>query len=350
MSSFLKICTVYTKDPLQQQTGMDTIRWFSLSKCLSKLNCNVDMVSATCPKKYEFSSTLRVIPIKRVKWEKYDAIKTLYQSTINLVPPHPLIISRLARVVGKTSYRDKNSFREHMANQYKISKLAKIILVNDLWNLKRWINFYGKDQRVYPFPTGCPTHIPKLTISPYPDGRPVAIFLGTVSYKRVIIMLNKIGRRLRDAGWNLVVLGSNKTKFYCSKLYQLDPQVCQILESVPEESTWNYLFHAKVGLALAPGPLLFENESSKLYYYLRAALPVACEERISNSHLITNTGWGSLFAYGEDYEAFRIILNLGSNSSFKNRKPYMIETLLKEHSWDTRAITLKKIIEENLHL
>ena len=44
---------------------------------------------------------------------------------------------------------------------------------------------------------------------------------------------------------------------------------------------WNWQHHAQVGIVLAQGPVQ-DNESSKIYYYLRTGMPVICEDSVPN--------------------------------------------------------------------
>jgi len=349
MSSCKHIGIVYAKDPFRARVGMDVIRWTSLAKALAEAGCMVDMITVLGQDTWQLSPRLRVIPIRKAHWEHYDCIKACYQQTIQYIPPHDCIVARLARVVGSdASSRDTRHIDELLRGQEEIGQRAHIILVNDEENRKRWIRFYGTSQQVHLLPTGCPDVIPRMTASPFEGDLRIAIFMGTISNRRIVVMLNKIGRLLQKEGWRLVVIGTNKTAYYCSRHYDVDHRACIVLPAVPLDLSWQYLQHADVGLAVAPGPFVFENETSKLYYYLRAGLPVACEERISNADLVRRMAWGSIFSYGHAQAATKAILKLGRRRFCKQSRTAMIRRLIRHHSWSARARTLETIVDTAL--
>lgn len=346
MSRSKHVGIVYAKDPFRARVGMDIIRWTSLSKALSDTGCMVDMITALGQDTWQLSPRLRVIPIRKARWERYDCIKSCYQQTIQYIPPHKCIIARLARVIGPDACsRDNRHLDELLCGQEEIGRRARIVLVNDELNRQRWIRFYGTSQSVDLLPTGCPDVVPRMPASPFVENRQIAIFMGTISNRRIVVMLNNIGRLLKKRGWQLVVVGTNKTAYYCSRHYDIDNNACVVIPSVPLDLSWQYLKHANVGLAIAPGPLAFENETSKLYYYLRVGLPVACEERISNADLVTDVKWGSVFSYGDAQSAADVILSLGRRRFSQQSRNAMIRRLICNHSWSARARTLKTIID-----
>ena len=61
------------------------------------------------------------------------------------------------------------------------------------------------------------------------------------------------------------------------------------LGKVAAEAVWDGQRAARAGVVLAQGPAQ-DNESSKIYYYLRTGLPVVCERPVPNAWLIEETG------------------------------------------------------------
>ena len=52
------------------------------------------------------------------------------------------------------------------------------------------------------------------------------------------------------------------------------------------EDAWNYLHFADVGIVVAAAAFLHNNESTKIYHYLRVGLPVVSEAGFPNDHVI----------------------------------------------------------------
>jgi len=52
--------------------------------------------------------------------------------------------------------------------------------------------------------------------------------------------------------------------------------------AVSYERSWDYLHHADVGVLVAAGPFMHNNESTKIYHYLRVGLPVVSEAGFPN--------------------------------------------------------------------
>ncbi|MEO7119432.1 MAG: hypothetical protein ABIZ34_10720, partial [Candidatus Limnocylindrales bacterium] len=100
--------------------------------------------------------------------------------------------------------------------------------------------------------------------------------------------------------------------------------------------------HAAVGVVLAHGPVQ-DNESSKIYYELRAGLPVICERPVPNSSLITEWGCGALVDL-DDMEAMA-----AEAARFAAEPPpagAVIDAMIRDHSWDERAARYAPLIAE----
>ncbi len=65
------------------------------------------------------------------------------------------------------------------------------------------------------------------------------------------------------------------------------------LGPVPDNEVWDWQRHAVAGVVLAHGEVQ-DNESSKIYYYLRTELPTITEAPVPNRWLIEETGLGAV--------------------------------------------------------
>lgn len=343
-----KIAIVYTKDPLQPCVGMDMIRWHEISIAMAKRGFSVDMVTALdMPPKY-IHENIRVVSTNEADWESYATIKSCYQRTIKYIPEHKFIISRLARVVSKEAVsRDALHADDLIECQKIIQKRSKVIIVNDEVNAKRWTDYHGNNQKIYIIPTGCHSQITG-TEDAVNFGSKQAIFTGALSNNKIVDALNTIGKGLKRHGWNLKIIGSNKTKYYCSQKHSINTSLCSYLEPIPVEETWQHLQNASVGIAIAPGSHIFENETSKIYYYLRAGLPIVCEERIPNSDLILELNWGWVFKYEDYKDAVDKIICASELKNNDAKKRSVISHMIDKHSWDKRAEILDNIIDSNM--
>jgi glycosyltransferase involved in cell wall biosynthesis len=102
---------------------------------------------------------------------------------------------------------------------------------------------------------------------------------------------------------------------------------------VSYDESWDFQRFARVGIALAEGPAQL-NESSKIYQYLRAGLPVVSEEPIPNNTLLEETGMGLVVPY-DDLRTLADGIQAVIHSAWPGEAAG--EYLAKNHSWDRRA-------------
>src|SRR4030095_10317172 len=96
----------------------------------------------------------------------------------------------------------------------------------------------------------------------------------------------------RGRGLQLVAMGRGDTS-------RLDRDAVVHLGIVDASAVWDWQPHARAALVLAHGPVQ-DNESSKIYYYLRTGLPVVCERSVPNAGLVLETGHGAVVDYADD--------------------------------------------------
>ena len=107
------------------------------------------------------------------------------------------------------------------------------------------------------------------------------------------------------------------------------------------KQSWDYLRHANVGVVVAAGPFMHNNESTKIYHYLRAALPVVSEAGFPNDHVVTESGLGEVVPNGDmTFMAERVVAAARANWDRDAALAYV----LGNHTWDCRAATYDRVI------
>jgi glycosyltransferase involved in cell wall biosynthesis len=114
-----------------------------------------------------------------------------------------------------------------------------------------------------------------------------------------------------------------------------------------EADVWDFVRHASIGLALATGPLPFDNDVSKILNYLRGGLPVLSEEPIVNNALVRETGFGKIFPYGDVERLVQTALSLLEHPP-NDKKEAVMRYMAAEHSWDRRVETYLDLFERVL--
>ncbi|MGC8657945.1 MAG: hypothetical protein ACP5U1_02625 [Desulfomonilaceae bacterium] len=278
--------------------------------------------------------------------DRYEIIKTSYHDSIRLVPNgRKNVVSRIVRVVDEAYPRRDERFRASLLQcQRLIAQKAHTVIFNNEENRSRWINMYGDAVQTALVPTGCPSVIPAPGFRPYRTHKKVLLFLGSIASARMLTMLNNLAIRLSNFA-EIHLVGSNKTLMYGDgTTTELNPLIvnhgpkCEI-------ETWDYIYHADIGLALAAGPEPFDNDISKIYTYLRGGLPVLSEEPILNNSLIRRLGFGRVFNYGDMDGLVYGCKALLSEPPTEKRKRVM-SIMIKEHSWEERAARYKALFEK----
>ena len=124
---------------------------------------------------------------------------------------------------------------------------------------------------------------------------------------------------------------------------QIDPEAVSILGGVENDRIWDYHYFADVGIVLAQGTVQ-HNESSKIYYYLRAGLPVVSEDPVPNNSLITNSKLGLISPYQYDEKMADLIQEATERAWDKERG---IEFVLENHTWDSRVKIYHDVISNH---
>jgi glycosyltransferase involved in cell wall biosynthesis len=331
-----KLAIVYSTNPARGIQGMDTIRWAAMGHRFRWLQYKVKLITDRRRGLDRFDR-LHLASSRKVNWSEFDVVKTCYQASIDLVEPHPLIVSRMCRVVDEhLPARDDGRREEMMRQQRKISEMASIVAFNDRVNADRWREIYGDRQQILLTPTGCPENIPAAPENPFPADRKIVLFSGSLTSHRFPQTLNALARRLCAERSDVEVhfLGRNRLEHYAGDSEPLDPEFVRVHEPVDEVETWRFVLHASVGLALAPSEHEFESELSKIYYYLRAGLPVVTESSVPNRSVIEECGHGRIAAYDDiDDLTAKTLAALELESRCESVMQHMVDV----HSWRRRA-------------
>ncbi|MGA2735585.1 MAG: hypothetical protein ABSG35_23700 [Syntrophobacteraceae bacterium] len=344
----MRIGIIFHKDPFVPPTGIDLIRLRAIAGALIRRGVDAEIIAPAAREGF-LDRDIPVLPLAVLsKGRKYDLVKTCYHFSIQLTGKYrgPLI-SRIVRVVDEQlPERDASMRRTLLECQRLIGKRAKALIVNNVENEERWLRLYGGKLSVAAIPNGCPVHIPPVRSNPYGTGAAPILFLGSLAAPRMIGLLNELALRLRDR-CRIHIVGSNKAHLYGEgKPPELNPLIADHGE-LPEEEVWDYVRHARMGIALAAGPHLFDNDISKIYTYLRGGLPVLSEELIANNHLLAQTHLGNIFAYGNAAD-----MAMKAAGLLERPPTQWIQSAMalmgREHSWEQRVTVLLSLIHRVL--
>ncbi|MEW6352113.1 MAG: hypothetical protein AB1646_23930 [Thermodesulfobacteriota bacterium] len=339
----MRIAVLFHKDPFAPPKGIDLVRLRAISAGLVRRGVVAEIVSPL-PREGVIEGVVPVRSLGRLREPgRYDLVKTCYHDSIQLVDGYDgPVVSRIVRVVDEELPERDEPFRAKLLScQDMISKRASVVVVNNAENAQRWRLRYGDAPRVVLVPTGCPSVIPGPRKNPYPEGEPVVLFLGSVAAARMREMLKMAAHRLRGLA-RIHLVGKNKVAMYSGAAEDaLDPLITDHGE-LPAGEVWDYVFHADIGLALATGPHRFDNDISKILYYLRGGLPVLSEEPIVNNDLIEETGFGRVFRYSDPDDLARQAQQLLDNP-LSHIRPGVMAFMAREHSWERRVSTYEDL-------
>ena len=123
---------------------------------------------------------------------------------------------------------------------------------------------------------------------------------------------------------------------------KLDRKYVDYLGVVSYEKSWDYFYFANVGVVVSAGKFMHNNESSKIYHYLRAGLPVVSEAGFPNDNIITESKLGFIVENG-NLELMAQKIEETANIDWDQN--YAINYILENHTWDKRVEIYDKIIK-----
>jgi glycosyltransferase involved in cell wall biosynthesis len=172
------------------------------------------------------------------------------------------------------------------------------------------------------------------------------VFAGTIydqhfqpeANRTLVEKLNLLGRQLSSGGARLYMCGRGDVR-------RLDRAHVTYLGWMPYHRTWDYFYHADVGVVVSAGPFMHNNESSKIYHYLRAGLPVVSEEGFPNDYMVRESRCGTVVKSGDMRALADAILAAG-------RAPwdraYGRRYILENHTWDKRVAVYDQLLRQEL--
>jgi len=357
-----RIVTVYsTERRATELTDMSNIRWLKISEALARLGHRVDM--ATAEHKWrlrkpviEVRPGLRRVPISQVDWREYDVVKTLFHRGFETLERHggaghPFVIAKLGSVVGP---RDMDGIyflgrqRERMfRTQGRIDAVARFVTVLSEPARSLWTDCHGRRERLLLVPGAVDAELPAPTADPYPeDERVRCLFAGNFystvrgsqpeAHRVIARKLNELGRHLVPQGARLYALGPGDAG-------SLDPGAVTYLGSTSYERSWDFLRHAHVGVVVSAGAFMHNNESTKIYHYLRVGLPVVLEAGFPNEHVVREAGLGFVVDAGS-MAALAARVVEAAHATWN--RDVAVQYILDNHTWDRRARTYDRIIRD----
>ena len=342
----LRVACVYTRDRPPGMAAMNGIRFIRMAEALARRGHEVDIFLDRAPQPKALAPRLRELSLGHARWDEYDVVKTFFHSGFETLVAHgggehPFIVSKLGSVVGRAQTEGVYFFgamRERLFGiQREIARRSRVVTVLTNRSAALWWKEHGCATQLMQVPTGVDAEIPPLGPNPYPGlgiTEPVAIYAGNLYNRRSQpeinrlwqAQLNLIGTRLRGRGIRLVAMGDGETDL-------LDPEAVKHVGQIEMPAFWNWQRHARVGIVLAQGPVQ-DNESSKLYYYLRTGLPVVCERPVPNAWLIETTGLGAVVDFGD---AEKLAESAAALARMRPRIDGVVQHMVRYHSWDARA-------------
>ncbi|HEY4492957.1 MAG TPA: glycosyltransferase, partial [Acidobacteriota bacterium] len=342
---------------------MSYIRWWKISEALARLGHEVDMATNEPDGMFrskrtavEMSSHLRRIPLSSVRWKDYDVIKTLFHSGFQTLEEragldHSFIISKLGSVVGPVDHEGIHFFgkvrRRLYSIQKKINLRSKYITLLSAPAISLWESCFGRTENLLLVPGAADREVPHPRSDPYPkDGWKKCLFAGNIYIKQtqkkanevLVQKLNLLGKHLLERRIRLYMTGTGDAR-------KLDHRFVRFLASVAYDQTWNHFYFADVGVVVASGKFLHNNESSKIYHYLRAGLPVVCEQGFPNEQIIREAQLGFIAENGNINAMVNAIEQAACKKDWDRN--YAVQYILDHHTWDHRAAIYDRLIRED---
>lgn len=355
-----RIVTVFTShrrewDPRE----MSDIRWHKISEALARQGHRVDIT--TNEPRWEqdrspvvMAEGLRRVPLRRIRWSSYDVVKTLFHLGFGTLVKnggarHPFIISKLGSVVGPTDapgiYFYGDIRRALYQTQKRIHRTSRFVTLLSQPAIDLWTQVHGHRPGILLVPGAVDREIPPPGANPYAEtdicGK-VCIFSGNVyeadsqpeANRTLVRKLNDLGRALHGSGVRLCFQGVGDVR-------ALDERYVTNLGSCSYPETWRYLQHATVGVVVSAGPFMHNNESTKIYHYLRVGLPVVSEQGFPNEWVLKESEIGLVVA-GEDMRRMAECILQAASMSWNRAaaRQYIVD----HHTWDHRARVYDDVI------
>jgi glycosyltransferase involved in cell wall biosynthesis len=338
---------LFHKTPVENPSSIDQVRLQALARGLTRLGARVTIV-APVSRPGSLDESISVLPLQALSGTPgFDVLKVCYHFSMEQIRDYRgLLVCRLVRVVDdRLPERDGSQRERLLAAQMLAAQRADGMIFNNPENAERWRAMYGHAQKIALIPTGCPLEIPVPGPNPFDRKLPVMLFLGSLASSRMIHLINEAAERLHGR-IAVHMIGKNKSRLYGGKFLPLSPLIRDHGEK-PEEAVWDYIRYARIGLALAAGPDVFDNDLSKIMSYVRGGLPILCEERIPNVKQALQSGLARTFGFGDAGDLARAAVMMESSPA-NNADSDVMQSFCSHNSWSRRAEVLycylKKVI------
>ena len=179
------------------------------------------------------------------------------------------------------------------STQEKINRSSRYVTVLSHPAKDLWRKCLDRKNQMLIVPGGVDSDIPPPGVDPYPERRGTrCLFAGHVytrssqpeANKVLIMKLNELGKLLAGRGARLYMLGSGDVR-------RLNRNHVTYLGTSSYHESWDYFHFADVGIVVSAG-VHHNNESSKIYHYLRAGLPVVSEAGFPNDNVVCRVAPG----------------------------------------------------------
>jgi hypothetical protein len=360
-----RIVTVYNDWNVKfAPADMGYIRWLAISTALAERGHEVDMAVPPKalnhrwwqrPAPIQMDSGLRRVPLARVRWNDYQVVKTLYHVGFDTLErfgggDHPFIIAHLGSVVGPEDMEGiyfYGAVRAKLyATQEKVCRKSKYVTVVSAPARDLFDTYCGQTGNVFVVPGAAEQNIPERGRDPFPsNGQRRCIFAGHVYDETsqpeanavLISKLNELGRKLSQFKIRLYMIGSGDVK-------RLDPKHVSYLGVVPYRQSWDYFYFADVGTVVAYGAQLHNNETTKVYYYLRAGLPVVSEKGFPNDHVVEQSGLGFTVENGN----MTLMAEKIAEAALKDwDREKAVQHAIENHTWYQRTALHDRLIRQH---
>lgn len=357
-----RIVTVYRDSRgVFEPVEMGMIRWLKISEALARRGHSVDIATnqtfspAMQQAVAENGLKLRCVPLRDVRWSEYDVVKTLFNLGFETLEAyggvgHPFVISKLGSVVDA---RDREgiyfygAYREELyAVQKRINESSRYVTVLSETARDLWVELFGPKGNTLLVPGAADRDIPALGDDPFPPGKHArALFAGNV-YTRdcqgeanevLVAKLNQLGGLLRSRGCRLYMIGAGDVS-------RLDPECVTYLGSVLHDDAWSFFGHAHVGVVVSAGSFMHNNESTKIYHYLRAGLPVVSESGFPNDDVVRRAGLGYVVNSG-DLAGMAERVEDASRATWD--RATAVKYMIEHHTWDTRVDVYERLFRQH---
>lgn len=354
-----KVVTVYAPSSRELvAVEMGIIRWLRISEAIASYGHQVDLAVGRVRWPWQQTAPgaprVRRVALRGLKWDRYDAVKTLFHRGFETLERfggarHPRIIAKLGSVVAEED-RPGICFygarRERLyRTQARIAEFAQHVTLLTEPARELFREAHDRDHGLLLVPGAAETTLPPEGPDPYPkDGRPRVVFLGNFysmdrrsqpeAHRTLTGKLNKLGRLLAARGIALYVVGPGQAS-------SLDPEAVRYLGAVAYDASWDYMRHADVGLVVSAGDFMHNNESTKIYYYLRTGLPVVSEAGFPNDAVVDESGLGFRVPPGK---MDTLAASVAEAIETRWDKERAVDYILENHTWEKRAQVYDRVL------